>query len=261
MFQKRVQLFSQLARREIVGRYRGTILGLFWSLVTPMFMLAIYTFVFAGVLKARWILPSGEESAIGYSLVIFSGLIVFQLFAEVVLRAPGLMVANQNFVKRIVFPLDVLVPVSIGVAAFQALISFAVLAVFLLAYTGKVPMTFLLVPLICVPLLMILAGIGWFLASLGTYVRDISHVLGPLVTACQFMSPIFYPSSVLPPWVSKLIFLNPITVPVEQVRKVAVYGDLPDMAQLGVYTIVAVLVMVCGLYWFERTRKGFADVL
>lgn len=254
-------LLLPLVRREVVGRYRGSALGILWSLLTPLFMLAVYTFVFGTVFKAKWAGTREDASVAEFAVILFAGLTVFQLFAEVVNRAPGLILANQNYVKKIVFPLELLVPVALGSALFHAAISLAVLLPFLVAVHGSIPLTALWLPVILLPFCLLILGLGWFLASLGTYVRDIGQVLGTLVTALMFLSPIFFPLTALPEWLRPWLALNPIAVPVEEARKVLIYGQSPDYQTLVGYTAVAIVVCWLGYVWFQKTRKGFADVL
>jgi lipopolysaccharide transport system permease protein len=254
-------LTAQLIRREIVGRYRGSVLGILWSLLTPLFMLAVFTFVFGTVFKARWTGTSENASVGEFAVILFTGLIVFQLFAEVVNRAPGLILANQNFVKKIVFPLEILVPVALGSALFHAAISFAILLTFIYAIHGMIPWTALLLPVVLTPFCLMILGLSWFLASLGTYVRDIGQILGTLVTALMFLSPIFFPLSALPDWLQPYLLINPVALPVTQAREVLIFGALPDFAALGVYTFVAAAIAWLGYQFFQKTRKGFADVL
>jgi lipopolysaccharide transport system permease protein len=254
----------QLVRRDIAGRYRGSALGILWSLLTPLFMLAVFTFVFGTVFKARW-QPGGadgaEPSMAEFAIVLFAGLIVFQLFAEVINRAPALICTNVNYVKKVVFPLEILPVVALGSAVFHAAVSLVVLFVFMLVAMGYMPWTALLFPLVLAPFLLLILGLAWFLASLGTYVRDIGQLLGPLVTALMFLSPIFFPRSALPEWIRPWAVLNPVALPVEQAREVLIWGRMPDWTGLALYSIVALVVAGLGYAWFQKTRKGFADVL
>ena len=250
-----------LIRREIVGRYRGSALGLLWSLLIPLFMLGIYTFVFGFVFKSRWAGATADTSIGDYAIILFSGLIVFQLFAEVINRAPGLILANTNFVKRIVFPLEVLVPVALGTALFNLAVSLVVLLAFMLAIRHSVPVTALWLPVILLPFCLMILGLSWFLASVGVYVRDIGQVIGTIVTALMFMSPIFFPLSSLPHWLQPVLLFNPLAVPVELARDALVMGERPHFMTLAPYTAVAAVICWLGYLWFQKTRKGFADVL
>jgi lipopolysaccharide transport system permease protein len=257
-------LLLSLTRREVAGRYRGSVLGILWSLINPLFMLAIYTLVFGGIFKSRWQVAgrSAEgQSMADFAIVLFAGLTIFQVFSEVITRAPMMVVANTNYVKKVVFPLEVLVPVALGTALFHAGVSLLVLLFFEALFMGGVPMTALLLPFVIVPFCLLLVGLGWALASLGTYLRDIGQVVGTAVTALMFLSPLFFQRSSLPEWIRGWVTLNPLTIPMEQTREVLLWGHQPDWLALGVYMAVATLVAVSGGFFFQKTRKGFADVL
>lgn len=258
-----LRLFLPLCRNEVLGRYRGSMFGVLWVLATPLFMLAIYTFVFGVVLRVRW--PNGTasppSSTAEFALILFAGLVVFQLFAEVVTRSPRLVLANPSYVKKVVFPLEVLVPVALGAGLFHLAVSFAVLMGAMLIVCGGIPLSALWLPFVLAPLAMVVLGLGWFLAALGVYFRDIEQVIGTLVTALLFLSPVFYPLSALPDWVRPWIALNPITLPVEEVRAVLILGRMPDLAGLAAYALAAIVVAGLGYLFFQKTRRGFADVL
>ncbi len=250
-----------MVKREVLSRYRGSFLGLLWSFVTPLLMLAIYTFVFSVVFKVRLENVNSSDNRFEFALLLFAGLIVFNLFSECISRAPGLILSNVNFVKKIIFPLEILPWVTLGAALFHAGISFLVLFIFLIAIGQTVFWTLLLLPIIVLPLLLLIMGLSWLLASIGVFVRDLGQFIGLVLTMLLFMSPIFYPASALPESVRSYLFLNPLTFIIEQARGVILYGELPDWSGLMVYYTVAVLVAWAGLFWFEKTRKGFADVL
>jgi len=193
--------------------------------------------------------------------VLFVGIIVFNVFSESVGRAPGLIISNANYVKRVIFPLDLLAWTSMGAVLFHFCAS---LSVWLLAYViffGVPHATVLLLPLIVIPLVFFVMGLNWFLASLGVFLRDVSQIVGFIVTAMMFLSPIFYPASALPKDYQFLIFLNPLTPAIEMARDVLYWGKVPDLTLLSLYSIVALLVAWVGFSWFQKTRKGFADVL
>jgi lipopolysaccharide transport system permease protein len=251
-------LIRQMVRREIVGRYRGSFLGLLWSFFTPLLMLAVYTFVFSVVFQGRW--GGGSENRYEFALVLFAGLIVFNLFSECVSRAPGLILSNVNYVKKVIFPLEILPWVALGAALFHALISLIVLMAFL-ALATSLPWTAVLMPLVLFPLLPLIMGLSWLLASLGVFIRDIGQFMGMLMTVLLFMSPIFYPPSALPENIRGWLYANPLTFIIEQAREVVIWGRLPDWSGLLLYLGLAMLVAWAGLVWFQKTRKGFADVL
>jgi len=243
-------LITQMTRREIFSRYRGTTFGWLWAILTPLAMLVVYTFVFGTVLKARWAELPQDSSTAEFAVILFGGLIVFQLLSEVVNLAPSLIISNTNYVKKVVFPLEVIVPVALGAAMFHAAVSVGILLIFAFVVFGAIPLTSLLIPLILAPFCLLLLGLGWFLASIGTYLRDIQQLLGPIVTALMFLAPLFYPITALPEWVRPWVFLNPITLPVEQLRDVVVFGRLPSFGALGLYAAISLIVAVLGYFWF-----------
>jgi len=253
------ELIVQMTRREVVGRYKGSVMGLLWSFLHPLFMLAVYTFFFSVVFKARW--GSAEPNRAEFALMLFAGLMVHALLAEILMRSPGLVFANTNFVKRVVFPLETLVIICAGAALFHAGVSAVVLLVASLVLNGSLPLTALLLPLTLTPLLLLGIGVGWALASLGVFVRDLGQVMGIVVNVLLFVSPVFFPIESLPVQIRPWVMLNPLSFIIEQTRAVLLWGRLPDFAGLGLYTVAAAVVAWAGYAWFQKTRKGFADVL
>lgn len=253
------ELVKASAKREVLGRYRGTILGLLWSFFNPLFMLTVYTFVFSEVFKARW--SAGSESKTEFALVLFAGLMVFNLFAECINRAPGLILSNPNYVKKVVFPLEILPFVGLLSAVYHMFISLGVWLVAYVILAGMPHVTVLLLPLVILPFALFIMGLSWALASLGVFLRDVSQFIGVVVTTLMFLSPIFYPVSVLPEAYQHILYLNPLTSAIEMTRDVLYWGRLPDFQVLALYWLVTVAVAWFGFAWFQKTRKGFSDVL
>lgn len=253
------ELTYALIKREVVGRYRGSFLGILWSFFNPLFMLAVYTFVFSEVFKARW--GGGGASKTEFALVLFAGLMVFNVFSECINRAPGLILANVNYVKKVVFPLEILPWVGLGASLFHGAISLLVWLTAYLVLFGVPPATVFYFPLIVLPLALFVMGVSWFLASLGVYLRDVVQFVGVLVTVLMFMSPVFYSASALPEDYRELLYLNPLTPAIEQARAVLYWGQAPDLVQLSGYVLVSTVIAWLGFAWFQKTRKGFADVL
>lgn len=252
-----------MIKREIIGRYRGSFLGLLWTFINPILMLAIYTFVFGIVFKVRFDPQNSNiyEDKFSFALLLFTGLILFNLFSECLSRAPGLILSNVNYVKKVIFPLEILPLVSLGSALFHAGISFLVLIIFLLIINHPVHLTLILLPIIVLPLLLVTIGLSWMLTSIGVFVRDIGQFIGLALTMLLFLSPIFYPASALPESIRDYLFLNPLTFIIEQARSVILYGQMPHWIGLIAYYVLAVSIAWAGLTWFHKTRKGFADVL
>ena len=253
-----------MTKREVISRYRGSFLGLLWTFINPILMLFIYTFVFSVVFKVRLDSHNGpaiHDDKFAFALLLFTGLILFNLFSECLSRAPGLILANINYVKKIIFPLEILPLISLCSALFHAGISFLVLFSFLLITSHPIEWTIIFLPVILLPLVLLTLGLSWILASIGVFVRDIGQFIGLVLTMLLFLSPIFYPASALPESIRDYLFLNPLTLIIEQARAVILYGQLPDWSSLILYYHIAFLIAWTGLLWFNKTRKGFADVL
>lgn len=256
---KNFPLITSLTKREIEGRYKGSFMGLLWSFLVPLLMLGVYTFVFSVVFQARWDVEF--ESKTGFALVLFTGLIFFNLFSECISKAPTLIIANANFVKKVVFPLEILPVVALFSALYQLLISFAVWLIFYFIFFGVPPKTiFFIIPLL-IPFVIFILGISWFLSALGVYIRDIGQVIGVLVTIMMFMSPIFYPISIVPKMFQSLMLLSPLTFMVEEARSVMVYGNHVDWSGYFLHLFCALLIAYLGYKFFLKAKKGFADVL
>jgi lipopolysaccharide transport system permease protein len=256
-------LIRSLVTREVVGRYRGSFMGILWSFFNPVFMLLVYTFVFSVVFKAKWG-GSGamnSDSKTEFALVLFAGLIIFNLFAECFNRAPTLILANVNYVKKVVFPLEILSWVALGSALFHAAISLSVWLAAYLIFIGLPQITSLWLPFVLLPLVLFIIGLSWALAALGVYLRDVSQLTGMATTTLMFISPIFYPASALPEKYRQVLYLNPITPAIEMARDVLYWGKTPNLIMLTVYTVAAAVLAWLGFAWFQKTRKGFADVI
>lgn len=254
------QLIVQMTRREVVGRYRGSTMGLAWSFFNPVLLLVVYTFVFSVVFKSRWG-TGGEESRAVFAVVLFVGMIVHGLFAECVNRAPGLILSNTSYVKKVIFPLEILPWVAFGSALFHAAVSLFVLMLAQLILSHDLPWTFMLLPLVTFPLMLVTMGFSWFLAATGVFVRDIAQTTGIATTVLMFLSPVFYPISALPKEYQGFLLLNPLTFVIEQARQVLIWGRVPDWLGLGIHCVVSLVFAWMGFWWFQKTRKGFADVL
>ncbi|MBU4609196.1 ABC transporter permease [Achromobacter sp. GG226] len=252
-------LIGASAKREVLGRYRGSALGLLWSFFNPLLMLSVYTFVFSEVFNARW--GAASQSKTEFALILFAGLLIFNVFSECANRAPSLILSNPNYVKKVVFPLEVL-PV---IALMSALYHFVVtVAVWLAAYVvmfGVPHATIFYLPLIIGPFCLFILGVCWALASLGVFLRDVAQIIGVLTMALMFLSPIFYPATAVPEAYRHILSLNPLTQVIENSRAVMFWGRAPDWSYVGFAWITAAVIAWVGFAWFQKTRKGFADVL
>jgi lipopolysaccharide transport system permease protein len=252
-------LVYQLTRRNIQIRFRGAALGILWSLVTPILMLVMYTFVFGTILKVRWIQQEGGN--LEFATILFSGLIVHTYFSECLQYSVDLITSNRQYVKKVVFPLTSLAWVAVLTALFQAAISTVILLLYLMFAQNILHWTIIIVPFLLFPLMLIALGASWIISATAVYLRDISQVIGLITLALLFLSPVFYPVSSLPDVLQPLLYLNPITWVIEQVRGAILWGELPDLGGYIKYTLIGLLVAWVGVVWFQRLRPGFSDVV
>ena len=252
-------VIGQLAKRAILGRYRGTVLGLLWSLVTPLLLLAVYTFVFGTILQVRWVSQSGGNAE--FAAILFSGMLVHGILAECLTQASTLIVANPQYVKKVVFPLEALPWVTVISAFFQGVISTGILLAYLFFVQGGIPWTAVLFPIPLFVLAFVCIAAGWLISATAVYLKDIAQMMGLLSTVLFFMAPILYPKTALPVEFQNLLYLNPLTYIIEQFRAVVLWGELPNWNGLALYGIASVVIAWMSLAWFQKTRKGFADVL
>lgn len=222
-------------------------------------MLLVYMFVFGVVFKMKW--GVGHADNVQFGVVLFSGLIVHALFAECLVRSPTLILSKPQFVKKVVFPLEILPMVIVGTALFHMSVGIVILLLFNALAHSTVHWTIVLVPVILAPLLCLSLGLSWFLASLGVFIRDIKQIVGILATVLLFLCPIFYPLDAVPETVRSLMYLNPLTLIVIEMRNVVIFGSAPNWFGLTVYYAIAILFMGLGYSWFKRTRWAFADVI
>ena len=252
------QLIAQMTKREVIGRYKGSVMGLAWSFFNPVFMLLVYTFVFSMIFKSRW---GGDESKTLFSVVLFVGMIILGFFSEVLNRAPSLILSNVNYVKKVVFPLEILPVIAMGAALFHSLISLGVLLVCFILFNGYLHWTVILTPLVLLPLVIVTLGISWMLAAIGVFLRDVGQTIGIITTVLMFLSPVFYPVTAVPERFRPFIMANPLTFIIEQAREVLIWGHTPNWIGLGIYIFTAIVIAWAGYALFQKMRKAFADVL
>ena len=253
-------LLMNLVVHDVRIRYRGSFVGIAWSVLVPLIMLGAYVLVFGLVFTPRWE-GAQEGGRFGFAMFVFTGLIVFNLVAETVSRSSSAILENVNYVKKSVFPLEILPISRLGCAVVQAVTSTGVLVLALLASTGRIPASALLAPVVMLPLVIALTGVAWCLAATGVYVRDLGEIVGPALALLMFLSPIFFPVSAVPPSFRWIIEWGPLATPIEQLRRVLIVGRAPDWWQLVIYAGAACAIFAVGFFWFQRTRRGFADVL
>ena len=255
------ELLRQLLIRNITARYRGSVLGLVWSFAHPLVMLAVYTFVFGVVFKARWGIEAFADNRAAFPLIMFCGMAVFNVFAESVNVSSSVVVNNPGYVKKVIFPLEFLPLCSVLTSLVFGLAWFFLLFLGALIFIGQPSWTMLLLPFTVLPVVFFASGLAWFVASLGVYLRDVPHLTAIATQILFFMTPIFYPISLVPEKMQWLLYLNPLSTVVEQTRQVFLYGQFPDPVSYCLVLFVSLVCFQLGLFWFIKTKKGFADVL
>lgn len=256
-------LVRQLVRREVAQRYRGSLLGGVWQILTPLLMLAVYTWIFSVVFQAKWGKPGAGSGShqIDFALNVFAGMLFLQVFVDTLSRAPSLITSNANYVKKVVFPLAVLPVVNLFASLFQFGVGLVIWGTFYFAVHHTLHPAMMGLPLILLPFLLLTLGLAWFLSATGAYIRDIGPAMQMVLTLLTFVSPVFYPLDILPEALQAWLVLNPLSFIIEQGRAAMIQGLWPDLPGLLVYALVSGVVAVAGYAWFGYTRQGFADVL
>lgn len=259
---KNRELIWNLTKREVKSTYQSSFLGVLWPVIVPLVMLLIYTFVFSVVFQVRWSTGTGQETPRGeFALILFAGLTAFNFFSSVIVGSPGLILAVPNYVKKVVFPLEILPVVIVGAAFITSLINIVLILVGHLLVLHSLPMTALLLPLAYIPLILITLGLAWFLASLGVFVRDIGQAIPVIVQILFFMTPIFYSADRVPNTLRFLVILNPLSFIVDGFRRVLIWNEFLDWRSWGMVTVVSAFVAILGFAWFSATKKAFSDVM
>lgn len=252
-------LIVQMARRDVAKRYRGSFAGLFWSFFNPLLMLVIYTFVFGVIFRGRW--NTQVTGHFQYAIVLFAGLNISSMFTECANRATTLIEENTNYVKRVVFPLETLSWSTLGSALFHLFVSTIALLLLSLIVNGGMPWTVVMFPIVVACFLPFMAGTVWLLASLGVFFRDIKQLVSIIASALMFLAPILYPKEMIPEHYRYLLYFNPLTVIAEASQNVLLWGRPPNWGHLGIYVTISAAFAWLAFAWFQKTRKGFADVL
>ena len=257
---KHRQLLAQFTKRALLHRYKGSYLNLFWSFLNPLAMLLVYTFVFSVIFRPTW-QTTDSNSHIHFALILFAGLIPYNLFMEAILAAPESVVNHPNFVKKVIFPLELLPLSRLGAAVVHSLLSLLILLAAVLVILGKLPWTLIFLPVIYLPLLFFCAGLSWILASIGVFIRDIGHLLEIIVRLLFFMSPIVYPIAAIPPDYRFIIYINPLTFFVDHFQQTLIFGEMIDFQMFALVFGGAFGIFVLGYMWFMKSKQSFADVM
>ena len=253
-------LIRQFAWRDVVTRYKGSYFGMIWSFVTPLMLLAVFSFVFSVIFKSKWGV-SPDEGKFQFAMTMFCGMTVFNIFGECISRAPTLILQYPNYVKKVVFPLEILPVAALGSSLINAALSLAILIPAVLLFSHAWPSTIYLFPLVLIPICAFALGFGWFLASVGVFIRDIAQPVSVIVQMLFFISGIFFPPSAIPEDIRSFVELNPLVGILEDARRTLMWGQYPDWSSLALVTLFSLIVMQLGYLWFMRTKRAFADVI
>ncbi|MBL6598167.1 MAG: ABC transporter permease [Alphaproteobacteria bacterium] len=254
-------LLIRMVGREVAAKYTGSLAGLFWAVLTPLLMLAVFTFVFGTMFAPKAVKIDSATDLTAFAKFLFAGLVLHGFLAEVITRTPNVVLGNPNLVKKFVLPTELLPLAAVISAATTTAIGLLVLLVVHAATLGALPLTAVLAPLVLLPFLVLMAGIAWFLSAIGVFLRDIGHVTGLMATVLLFLGPVFYKIDTLPDNIRAVVYLNPLTVPIQGLRRVLLDGMPPDWSALGIYTVVAFVTAWIGFYIFARCKRVFADVI
>jgi len=252
-------LLIELTKRDLLSRYKGSYLGLLWSIITPLLMLGVYTFVFSVVFNAKW--NTTDTSHISFGITMFAGMIIFNLFSEVLIKSTTIVVTNPNYVKKVVFPTEVFPIVLFLSALVHAGISLIVLIAFQFLYTLSISWTIILFPLVLIPTSLLAVGMGWIFAAFGVFIRDLSYMINIIVQVLMFMSPIFYPVDIVPESFRSWLLLNPLTLLITITRQVLLWGQIPNWADFILITGISFVIFIVGYLIFRKCKGAFADVL
>jgi lipopolysaccharide transport system permease protein len=258
-FSQHRNLIVQFTRREIEKRYRGTLLGIFWSFLTPLIMLGVYTLVFGFIFGGSFGHPG--ETKTQFALGLFCGLLLWEFIGGSIAGSPGLIVSNPNYVTKVIFPLEILPLCSVGAAFFHMLIGFLPLLLFVLIAEGQLHLTALQIMPILVPVILYSLGLTWIFSALGVFLRDIGSLIPPALTIIMFLSAIFFPLSAIPQSFRWIVELNPAAILISMARNALVFGESPNWAWLGIQIGISLVVAILGYALFMKCKPAFADVV
>ncbi len=253
-------LIVQLIQRDVGQRYRGSFLGILWSFINPLILLGVYTVVFSLIFQSRW-QSDRETSTAEFAIIMFAGMAAFSFFSEVTNRAPMLILSVPNYVKKVVFPLEIMPLVAIGSALVNSLITCSLVMIGNFLVGGRISATVVFLPLAYLPLILITLGLAWVLSSLGVYIRDVGQAITLVVQMLFFLSPVFWSPAAAPDVLKNVLWINPLTIVLESFRNVLVFGALMDWIAWGFWVVCGSILCMLGYMWFMRTKSGFADVI
>lgn len=255
---KHRELIWNFAKRNLIGRYKGSYLGILWSFLDPLFMLCIYTFVFGIIFGVKLPADIGTSS---FAIFLFSGLIPWRAFSESLNTSTGIIISNVNLVKKVIFPLEIFSTSTVISSIINSFFSMTILFIGMLILDHRIPLTFLYLFIIFIPQILFTTGLCWFLSSIGVFLRDIKSIVSVILMAWMYMTPIFYPVERIPEKFRLIMNLNPMHVIVTNYRRVLLMGVSPDWFWLTFVTITGIIFSILGYTWFMKSKGAFADVI
>lgn len=251
-------LLYSLVLRDIKLKYASTTIGFSWLVIQPLLMLATYTLVFGVIFKSRW---NGNGTILDYVLTLFAGLTIYVCFSDTINRATTVIRSQPNFIKKVVFPVDILPIVVLGSSLFNVLLNIVLVFVMSILFKFTVPSTFLLFPFVLLPFVLMLSGITWCLAALSVFILDTSQVITFLSSVLLFLSPVFFPIESAPKILQPLLYINPVTIPIQQFRSVVIFGNIPNLLVYIIYFSLSVIMLNFGFWAFSKSKSAFADFI
>lgn len=257
---KNRDLFVQSLTREIVQKYRGSYLGILWNFILPLVMLAVYSFIFGVIFKARWDQQMTDSKA-EFALILFVGITLYNVFSETVGASPTLIITNVNYVKKVIYPLEILSMTSIGNSLVQLLFNLVIILLGKAIIIRHFDFMILFFPLVLLPLLLLVLGISWILSGIGVFIRDMRQAATIIILIFGYITPVFYPISSVPESFRWVMYLNPMTAIVNNARRVLIYGEFPDWLSLLITFFISYLIMLIGLMFFRKVKSNFSDAI
>ena len=250
-------------KREIEGKYKGSLLGILWSIINPIIMLCVYTIVFSKIFQAKW----GTEDGIGindpmvFALNLFAGLIVFNIFAECAAKSTLLISNNPNYIKKVVFPIEVLGIATAGSAVFHGVINLGILVTAKILFGGSITSTFICLAILWGSFTISIVSMNWILSVLGVIAKDISQIISSIISIMMFMSPVFYPTEMVPIEVRWIAKLNPLAYVINETRAIIIDGTMPSIDKLIIFSLISVFMCEMSFRVLKRKQRLLGDRL
>ena len=255
---KNRDLAYHMTKREILLKYKGSKLGIMWSIINPIIMMSVYTLIFSQIFQTRWA-GASQINTTDFAINLYTGLIVFNIYADTITRAPSLITSNPNFVKKIIFPLEVLSVATVGSAVATGITSILVLLGVILITTKQLAVTIILLPILWAPLILNCLSLAWILSTLGVFIKDLTQVTNSIVSVTMFLSPIFYPSEALPDKLRWLSQLNPLAYYIEKSRNIIIEGKNINPVQIAVFFVTSLIIAEITFRFTKKLERGIGD--